>query len=63
MLFLMIVLFVSLSSPIVNRRLEDDRRTIKYLSEVAQEDTPVPSGAAFRRKVHIRHISLSCYPL
>ena len=63
MSWLMVFLFVSLSSPVVNRRLEDDHSTIKYLSEVDQGDTPVPSGAAFSRKVHLRHISLSCYPL
>jgi hypothetical protein len=44
------VLFVKSSDAVVNGRLEDDRSTIKYLSEIAEDDTPKPQGAAFSRR-------------
>lgn len=39
---LFVNLFVNSSDAVVNGRLEDDRSTIKYSSEIAEEDTPRP---------------------
>lgn len=39
---LLFVLFVQSSDAVVNERLVDDRSPIKYLSEIAEEDTPRP---------------------
>lgn len=39
---LLFVLFVESSDAVVNGKLEDDRGTIKYFSEIAEEDTPRP---------------------
>jgi hypothetical protein len=47
----MFVFLFFCSGRTVERRIEDDHSTIKYLSEIAVEDTPIPFGAAFSREV------------